>query len=76
MSIGYYTYLYKSTHPIQSEDQHGVAVKDEAIGRKWNKKITLYCKGDCKSLLEEISKNENIVAFFIKDKDKEQEKKK
>lgn len=79
MALSYFEYLYsinkKQETPaapektVQDEVADAAIVQDEAIGKPWTHKYTIYCANPSKDFQENLKKNECIVAVYEKVKE-------
>ena len=82
MGDGYFDFLYNMNkkQPDNRADQQKPeemgskiesVAQDEAIGKPWTHKYTIYCSTPAEDFLENLKKNECIVAVYEKLKDTE-----
>ena len=80
MGNGFYDFLYninkkptekpaEQEKPKEKETLTEATVQDEAIGKPWTHKYTIYCDSPSKDFLEELKKNGCVVAVYEKVKE-------
>lgn len=74
MANNYYDYLYgvngKQMKTVTDEKpQSETVVQDEAIGKPWTHRFTIYCANPSNDFLDGIKKNECVVAVYEKAKE-------
>ena len=76
MADNYFDYLYgingKQEKPVADEKPHADSVaQDEAIGKPWTHRVTIYCDNPSKDFLDGLKQNECVVAVYEKAKEAE-----
>ena len=76
MADNYFDYLYgingKHEKPVADEKpQTETIAQDEAIGKPWTHRFTIYCANPSKDFLDGLKQNECVVAVYEKAKETE-----
>lgn len=76
MAGNYFDYLYgvngKQEETVTDEDPStDSVVQDEAIGKPWTHRFTIYCANPSKEFLDGLKQNECVVAVYEKAKEAE-----
>ena len=74
MADNYFDYLYgvngKAGKQVADENTQAETVaQDEAIGKPWTHRFTIYCSNPSKEFLDGLKQNECVVAVYEKAKD-------
>lgn len=74
MSDNYYDYLYGINGKVgkQVADEKpltGTVAQDEAIGKPWTHRFTIYCSNPSKEFIDGLKQNEYVVAVYEKAKE-------
>ena len=74
MANNYFDYLYgtngKQDKPVADEKpQEETVAQDEAIGKPWTHRFTIYCANPSKEFLDGLKQNECVVAVYEKTKE-------
>lgn len=64
----FYSVLYAENHHGETTPSETIA-QDEAIGKPWTHRFTIYCANPSKDFLAELKKNECVVAVYEKTKE-------
>ena len=70
----YYSYLFGANgnteeKPVSDETPPSTVVQDEAIGKPWTHRFTIYCANPSKDFVDGLKKNECVVAVYEKAKE-------
>ena len=78
MADNYFDYLYgvngkeeKAVADEKPTNPDTVVAQDEAIGKPWTHRITIYCASPSKDFLDGLKQNECVVAVYEKAKETE-----
>ena len=79
MSDNYFDYLYgvngKTGKNVADEKPQAEAVaQDEAIGKPWTHRLTIYCSNPSKEFIDGLKQNESVVAVYEKAKEATEDK--
>ena len=79
MADNYFDFLYgvngKQVKTVADEQPKTETVaQDEAIGKPWTHRFTIYCANPAGDFLENLKKNECVVAVYEKAKESSEEK--
>ena len=79
MADSYYDYLYgnvkkdavepKQDKPTEDSMPQSTIVQDEAIGKPWTHRFTIYCANPSKEFIDGLKKGECVVAVYEKAKE-------
>ena len=74
MADNYFDYLYgingKQEKPVADEKPQADSVaQDEAIGKPWTHRFTIYCANPSKEFIDGLKKGECVVAVYEKAKE-------
>lgn len=73
MEGNYFDYLYGANvgQKATAEDSitQATVAQDEAIGKPWTHRFTIYCANPSKEFIAELKKNDCIVAVYEKAKE-------
>lgn len=78
MADNYFSFLYgengNQEKPVsdeanKQESEQAAVVQDEAIGKPWTHRFTIYCANPSKDFLDGIKKSECVVAVYEKTKE-------
>ena len=74
MADNYFDYLYgingKQEKPVADEKpQVDSVAQDEAIGKPWTHRFTIYCANPSKEFIDGLKKGECVVAVYEKAKE-------
>ena len=74
MAENYFEFLYgingSNDKQVADEKPHDETVaQDEAIGKPWTHRFTIYCTNPSKEFLDGLKKNECVVAVYEKAKE-------
>lgn len=74
MADNYFDYLYgingKQEKPVADEKTQADSVaQDEAIGKPWTHRFTIYCANPSKEFIDGLKKGECVVAVYEKAKE-------
>ena len=77
MGDNYFDYLYgingnKEKTVADEKPQNETVAQDEAIGKPWTHRFTIYCANPSQDFLEGLKKNECVVAVYEKTKESSQ----
>jgi len=77
MADNYFDYLYgvngkeEKTVTDEKPTPPDTVAQDEAIGKPWTHRITIYCANPSKDFLDGLKQNECVVAVYEKAKETE-----
>lgn len=77
MADNYFEYLYgvngKEEKAVSDEKSAttDIVVQDEAIGKPWTHRFTIYCSNPSKDFIDGVKQNECVVAVYEKAKEAE-----
>lgn len=74
MADNYFDYLYRvngkdGKHVADEKPQIETVAQDEAIGKPWTHRLTIYCSNPSKEFIDGLKQNECVVAVYEKAKD-------
>ena len=75
MADNYFDYLYgadgkqEQVVAYEKPDTTDTVVQDEAIGKPWTHRFTIYCANPAKEFIDSLKKNECVVAVYEKAKE-------
>ncbi|MBO6031823.1 MAG: hypothetical protein J6Q22_10320 [Prevotella sp.] len=75
MADNYFDYLYgangKQEKAVTDENHTtpDTVAQDEAIGKPWTHRFTIYCANPAKEFIDSLKKNECVVAVYEKAKE-------
>ena len=74
MSNNYFDFLYgvnsKAGKNVADENPQAESVaQDEAIGKPWTHRFTIYCSNPSKEFIDGLKQNESVVAVYEKAKE-------
>ena len=69
MGDGFYEYLYNHQSKKSGESTEPTVAQDEAIGKPWTHRYTIYCASPSSDFIETLKKNGCVVAVYEKVKE-------
>lgn len=69
MEGNYFDFLYGANAKQKDSMPQTAIVQDEAIGKPWTHRFTIYCANPSKEFIADLKKNDCIVAVYEKSKE-------